>query len=49
MDISSLVAQNYAASKTATAPDAVGGGALVERPKTLCRHFALAKTPQCRP
>ena len=29
MDISSLVAQNYAASKTATAPDAAGGGALV--------------------
>lgn len=28
MDISSLVAQNYAASKTATAPDASSGNAL---------------------
>ncbi len=27
MDISALVAQNYAASKTATAPEASGGGA----------------------
>lgn len=28
MDVSSLVAQNYAASKTATAPDGVGGNAI---------------------